>query len=210
MLGLPLLAAIVALGAPAAFLVLSVLPTGSTSLPEGWTLKQNRGAADFVFLRDGGMPALRLRSNRSSFGLERAMDVDPGEYPLLTWRWKVTQLPAGGDFRRSSRDDQAAQVLVAFADRRILAYIWDTSAPKGTMQSVLSLPLLHIYAIVCQSGPGEMNRWLNESRNLPQDYRRAYNRTPPHVRGIRIQINSQHTSSSAESYFSEITLRPAH
>lgn len=209
MLGLPSLAAIAALSAPAAFLVLSVLPTGSTSLPEGWTLKQNRGTADFIFLRDGEMPALRLRSNRSSFGLERAMDVDPEQYPLLTWRWKVTQLPTGGDFRRSSRDDQAAQVLVAFADRRVLTYIWDTSAPKGTMQSVMSLPLLHIYAIVCQSGREEMNRWINESRNLLHDYRRAYSRTPPHVRGIRIQINSQHTSTSAESYFSEISLRPA-
>ncbi len=191
-------------------MVLSVLPLGSSSLPQGWTLKQNRGAADFASLTDGGTHALRLRSNRSSFGLERAMDIDPQQYPLLTWRWKVTQLPVGGDFRHSSRDDQAAQVLVAFADRRILSYIWDTSAPKGTMQSVLSLPLLHIYAVVCRSGPTELNQWLSESRNLIEDYQRAYGRTAPHVRGIRIQINSQHTSSSAESYFSEIALRPAH
>lgn len=199
-----------ALASPPAFTVLSILPAGSSRLPDGWTLKQNRGTADFVSLSDGGTHALRLRSNRSSFGLERAMDVDPQQYPLLTWRWKVTHLPAGGDFRYSSRDDQAAQVLVAFADRRILAYIWDTSAPKGAMQSVMSLPLLHIYAIVCQSGSAELNRWMTETRNVVQDYQRAYNRTAPHVRGIRIQINSQHTASSAESYFSEIALRAAH
>ena len=53
--------------------------------------------------------------------------------PLLAWNWKVSELPAGGDFRHPLTDDQAAQVLVAFTDHRILTYIWDTSAPQGDL-----------------------------------------------------------------------------
>jgi hypothetical protein len=64
------------------------------------------------------------------------VDVDPAQMPYLTWSWKVAQLPGGGDFRKASTDDQAAQLLVAFTDRRVISYIWDTRAPKGAMESV--------------------------------------------------------------------------
>ena len=133
--------------------------------------------------------------------------MDVQEYPYLSWRWKVAKLPAGGDFRSPATDDQAAQVLVAFQDRRVLTYIWDTTAPKGTMLNGTSIPLVHIFAVVCQSGPEQLNRWLSESRNLAQDYDRAYGRKTPHVKGIRLQINSQHTGTSAESQFAEVTFR---
>jgi hypothetical protein len=71
------------------------------------------------------------------------------------------------------------------------------------------MPFLHIFAVVCRSGPAEMNQWLGESRNLVEDYQRAYGHTAPRVHGIRIQINSQHTGTAAESYFSEIALKAA-
>jgi hypothetical protein len=119
----------------------------------------------------------------------------------------VTELPAGGDFRRSSTDDQAAQVLVAFSDHRILTYIWDTTAPKGAWQSASSIPLVRIFALVCRSGVEELNHWAAESHNLVQDYQKAFDRAAPRVKGIRLQINSQHTGSSAESYFGEISFR---
>jgi hypothetical protein len=144
---------------------------------------------------------------KSSFALERGVDVDPYENRYLAWRWKVTSLPNGGDFRRSTTDDQAAQVLVAFADRRILTYIWDSTAPKGTMQNASSIPLLHIYAVVCESGAAETNRWVPEARDVAADYERAYGRVAPRVKGLRIQINSQHTGSVAESYFGEVVFR---
>jgi hypothetical protein len=146
---------------------------------------------------------------RSSFALEHAVDVDPYQLPFLTWKWKVAQLPAGGDFRHAGTDDQAAQVLVAFSDKRILTYIWDTSAPKGTMQSASNIPLVHIFAVVCESGAGDANRWILESRNLAADYAHAYGKTAPRVKGLRLQINSQHTGTVAESYFGEVAFRSA-
>ena len=142
-----------------------------------------------------------------SFALEHSVDVDPTQMPFLTWHWKVAQLPGGGDFRHASRDDQAAQVLVAFSDKHILTYIWDTNAPKGTMQHASNIPLVHIFAVVCQSGAAETNRWIAESRNIAADYERAYNRPAPRVKGLRLQINSQHTGTTAESYFGEVAFR---
>jgi hypothetical protein len=192
-----------------ALVILNATAAMPGRLPEGWQLKVNRGTPDITLIGESSGRVLRFKSRKSSFALERGVDVDVNQFPLLTWTWKVSELPAGGDFRRASSDDQAAQVLVAFADRRILTYIWDSSAPKGASQSASSIPLVHIFAVVCRSGREELNQWLPEAHDLAQDYRRAFDRPPARVKGIRLQINSQHTGSSAESYFGDISFRSA-
>jgi hypothetical protein len=175
--------------------------------PADWRVKVNHGRPQVNSCTDGNCRCVRLRSFDSSFALERETDVDPYKTRYLTWHWKVTQLPAGGDFRRPATDDQAAQVLVAFADRRVLSYIWDSTAPKGTMESSGSVPLVHIFVIVCESGTTEAGRWLREVRDVAADYERAYGKPAPHIKGLRLQINSQHTGNSAESYFEEVAFR---
>jgi hypothetical protein len=189
-----------------AFIVLNTSNWGTGRLPSDWQIKINHGRSDISVCSDGDS-CLHLKSNRSSFALEHRVDVDPSQMPYLTWKWKVAQLPAGGDFRHASTDDQAAQVLVAFDDKRILTYIWDSSAPKGTIQSASNIPLVRIYAVVCQSGAGEANKWITESRNIAADYERAYGKAAPRVKGLRLQINSQHTGTTAESYFGEVAFR---
>jgi hypothetical protein len=172
-----------------------------------WQVKVNRGHPDFDVCQDSAGPCLHLKSNAASFGLERKVDIVPTQMPYLTWRWKVTQLPAGGDFRHSTTDDQAAQILVAFEDNHVLTYIWDTSAPKGAAAQSAPFPFVHIFAYVCESGTGDLNRWTPESRNVAADYERAFGHPATHVKGLRLQINSQHTGTTAESYFGAVAFR---
>ena len=174
-----------------------------------WQVKVNHGRPEFGVCQDSSVPCLHLKSTSASYGLERKVDVQPARLPYLTWRWKVTQLPSGGDFRSSSTDDQAAQVLVGFTGHRVLTYIWDTTAPRGAMQTVRSFPLLHIFAIVCESGAGSANQWVSESRNVAADFVRAYGYPAPRIEGVRIQINSQHTGTTAESFFGDVAFRSA-
>jgi len=189
------------------FIVLSTLNWQPGRLPDGWQVKINHGAPEIATVKEGNANFLKLQSHNSSYGLERAVDVDPREAPYLTWKWRVTKLPVGGDFRYAKSDDEAAQVLVAFADRHILTYIWDTTAPQGTMESASSIPLVHIYAVVCRSGSADLNRWLTETHNLAGDYEKAYGHPATRVKGIRLQINTQHTGTSAESCFGEVAIR---
>ena len=172
-----------------------------------WQVKVNHGRPDFEVCQDSQVPCLHLRSAAASYALERKVDIRPAQMPYLTWRWKVTQLPPRGDFRHATTDDQAAQVLVAFEDNRVLTYIWDSTAPKGAAASSSSFPLVHIFAVVCESGAADANRWLSETRNVAADYSRAFGRQAPRVKGLRLQINSQHTGTVAESYFGEVAFR---
>lgn len=190
-----------------AVIVLNTAQWDLGRVPRDWQVKVNHGKPDISVCSDGDGSCLHLKSVKASFSLERGVDVNPTETPFLTWQWKVTQLPGGGDFRRAATDDQAAQLLVAFEDRKVLSYIWDTSAPKGAEQKAGFIPLIHVYAVVCQSGTAEANRWIAESRNVAADYQRAYGKPAPRVKGLRIQINSQHTGTVAESSFGEVAFR---
>jgi hypothetical protein len=202
-----LVSTLVAQTAPLAMVVLNTTGWGGGRIPSGWEIKVNHGKPVVSVCRDADTACLHLLSISSSFSLEKSVDVDPAKMPYLTWSWKVAQLPGGGDFRKASTDDQAAQLLVAFTDRRVISYIWDTRAPKGVMESVSSIPLLRIVAVVCESGAGQANQWIAESRNVAADYARAYGKPAPRVKGLRIQINSQHTGTVAESYFGEVAFR---
>jgi hypothetical protein len=194
--------------APLVFLVFDTKVAQPGHLPDGWRVKVIRGTPEANVVADAQGRALRLKSRSSSYSLERGVDVDPAQFPYLTWNWKVTDLPRGGDLRSSSTDDQAAQLIVAFNDRRILDYIWDSTAPKDIVQSASPLPFVHVFAFVCRSGPADLNRWITETRNVSDDFQRVFGHRPAqHIKGVRIQINSQHTGTSAESYFGDVAFR---
>lgn len=190
-----------------AFIVLNTAGWSVTKLPADWQVKVNHGKPEISVCTDRNDSCLHLKSVKASFGLEHGVDVDLVQLPFLTWHWKAAQLPSGGDFRHPATDDQVAQVLVAFDDRRIVSYVWDTTAPKGAEQRTTFIPLVHVFSVVCESGPAGANRWIAESRNVAADYERAYGRPAPHVKGLRLQINSQHTGTVAESYFGEVAFR---
>jgi hypothetical protein len=181
--------------------------TGKPAVPQGWELKVKSGKAEFNITKEDGIPALLLRSANSSFSLQGAADVDVKRYPLLTWKWKVTQLPKGGDFRKSHTDDQAAQLFLAFSKTRAIVYIWDASAPQGATEDTSPVPLMHVHVVVVRSGPAELGKWITETRNVYEDYKRLFGDEPPSVAGVRLQINSQHTKTSAESYFADVVFR---
>jgi hypothetical protein len=186
--------------------VLTDFPAALSSggIPAGWELKEKSGKEDFAVVREDNIAAARFRSANSSFSLQRETDVDLRRYPVLTWKWKVTKLPAGGDFRKSKTDDQAAQLFVVFSKTKAIVYIWDTTAPQGTERTTSPVPFMKVVVIVVRSGARDTGKWVTESRNVFEDYRNAFGSEPKPVRGMRLQINSQHTGTSAESYFADI------
>lgn len=178
-------------------------------IPEGWQLKERSGVANVTLVQDQGRHALHLQSSNTSFSLQRELKADLGEFPVLTWDWKVTKLPTGGDFRRAKTDDQAAQLFVAFNRTQSIVYLWDTSAPEGYTGAALAPPLMSIKVVVVRSRPDKTGRWLTETRNVYEDYQKLFGPCvkPPVVSGMRIQINTQHTKTSAESFFADVKFK---
>jgi len=179
----------------------------ASSVPAGWQVKEKSGKAAFAVVKDDGVAAVRLRSANTSFSLQKEVLVNLQQYPVLTWKWKVTKLPVGADFRKSDTDDQAAQLFLAFSKTRAIVYIWDTTAPEGTMGNAAGPFFMSIKSVVVRSGKNGTGSWLTESRNVYDDYRKLFGEEPGDIRGVRMQINSQHTGTSAESYFADVVFK---
>lgn len=188
-------------------------PLGRTGIPDGWS-GQNWGNPryDFTVVVEASDRVLRLRSRGDNSTISKEIKVDVKEYPLLVWRWKVMVLPAGGDCRRKATDDEAAQIYVSFPRfpttmrARIIGYVWDTSAPAGTIAKSESSAL--VTYVVVRSGAAELGRWLTEARNVYDDFKQIYGEAPTEpVGAVSVAIDSNDTRSSAESYIGTILFR---
>ena len=173
-------------------------------VPAGWELSEKSGKADLAVVKDEGVSAVRFRSAATSFSLQKKVKVALKEFPMLTWEWKVTALPVGGDFRKSETDDQAAQLFIAFSKTKAIVYVWSSTVQKGQMASTSPAPFMNVKVVVVQSGPEKLGKWVSERRNVYQDYKKLFGSKPPATSGIRLQINSQHTKTKAESYFANV------
>jgi Protein of unknown function (DUF3047) len=191
----------------------SKIEVGTRGVPPGWQ-KQNWGSPKYDFTVQSESPGrvLRMRSDDDSSTISKEISVDVKQFPVLQWRWKVIVLPKGGDARRKETDDEAAQLYVTFprfpsaVRSRIIAYIWDAQAPAGA--TFKSQKVGTVTFVVVRSGEAEVGRWLTETRNVYDDYKRIYGEEPAEpVGAVSISINSQNTHSRAESFFGEILFR---
>jgi Protein of unknown function (DUF3047) len=182
---------------------------GPGGIPEGWNLEKKTGNPEIEVEKSGDNAFVRFRCSNSSFGLKKSMNFELKDYPYLNWKWKVTRLPEKGDFLKKETDDQAAQVYVLFPrfpsqlNTEVVGYYWESQA-KNKGKEGDSSAWSKAKVIVLQAGTERLNQWVQEKRNVYEDYKKLFKKEPPKTGGISIYINTQHTQGEAESYFGPI------
>ena len=154
------------------------------------------------------------KSQKTSSGLFYLIKFSPKKYPYLSWRWKVDQFPSKSrenDRSRKSwieRDDYAVRFYVIFpamifTNTRCLEYVWSEDLPQGT---ILTSPFFkNIKLVVLESGKEKIGEWVEEERNIFEDYKAAFGRFPSGgVGAIALMTDSDNTQSSAEGGYSDI------
>ncbi len=92
--------------------------------------------------------------------------------------------------------------------KQVIAYIWDSTAPVGTTEKISPpIPFMAVHAVVVRSGDKKLGKWVTETRNVVEDYKKLFGSKVKEVQAIRIQINSQHTKSEAESYWRSVRFK---
>jgi len=191
----------------------SKTPVGQKGVPNGWRT-QSWGNPKYEFEVVGESPTrvLHLVSNGDSSTINKDIKIDCKDYSVLQWRWKLVELPKGGDARKKATDDQALQIYVTFprfpnaVRSRIIGYIWDTTAPAGTI--VKSQKTALVTYVVMRSGDADIGKWITETRNVCEDYKKIYGEEPEEkVEVLSIGIDSDDTRSRAECYVGEILFR---
>ena len=201
--------------------------------PDGWkplTFPKIPQHTTYSLVRDGDRVAVKATSQASSSGYTKEILIDPKEYPIIQWQWKVSNVLKAGDVATKDGDDYPARIYVTFqydsakvslfgkakyeAAKLIygrypplgaLNYIWESRAPVGT--AVPNPYTEQVHMIVVESGPTKLNTWLTEERNVYEDYKRAFGEEPPMISGIAIMTDTDNTGESAEAYYGDIVLK---
>lgn len=180
---------------------------------------------DLVRSPDDSTVVLQAVSNGGASGLIRRQRIDPQAYPVLRWRWRVSNVLDKGNARTKDGDDYAARIYVTFDHRlgfggrlkrramkaigyddipsRALNYVWASTVetghvfPSAYTDWVMMMPL--------QSGPERAGEWMVQERNVVEDYRRAFGEDPPAITGVAIMTDTDNTGESATAYYGDIT-----
>jgi hypothetical protein len=201
-------------------------------MPDGWkplTFKKIPKQTRYELVKDGESVVVKAMSDASASGLTKEVRVDPKDYPIIRWRWKVDNLLRRSDVNRKNGDDYPARIYVTFeydpekiglskkliykAGRAIfgdipigaLNYIWETKTPIGTI--VENAYTNFAQMIVIESGPQKVGTWVDEERNIYEDYIRAFGEEPPMINGVAIMTDTDNTKEQATAYYGDIVFQ---
>jgi hypothetical protein len=198
--------------------------------PLGWeplTFRRVARPTRYTLQRDADRWVLRAESEAGASGLYRPVVLDPAVYRVLTWRWRIDNLVRGSDPRHRAGDDYPARVYVAFRidparatlreraqygayrliygrypPRVALNYVWTTAVPEGTVLDSAYTDRAKI--IVVRSGPDQVGRWVTETRDVYEDYRRVVGGAPPLIEGVALMTDTDDTGERAVAYYADI------
>ncbi len=201
--------------------------------PNGWkplTFPKIPQHTTYRLVKDGDRVAVKADSRASSSGLTIETLIDPKEYPIIQWQWKVSNILKAGDVSKKDGDDYPARLYVTFqydsqkvglfgkakyeAAKLIygrypplgaINYIWESRAPVGT--AVPNPYTDQVHMIVVESGPAKRDIWITEERNVYEDYKQAFGQEPPMISGVAIMTDTDNTGESAVAYYGDIVLK---
>lgn len=203
-------------------------------LPDGWkplTFKKVPKLTTYELVKDGEVVVVKAVSEASASGLTKAVSIDPREYPIVRWKWKVENLLKRSDVGRKEGDDYPARLYITFeydpnrvslgrklkfkAGQAIfgdipvaaLNYIWETRTPVGTI--VENAYTDSAKMIVVESGPQKLGTWVDEERNIYEDYKKAFGEEPPMINGVAIMSDTDNTKERVTAYYGDIVFERA-
>ncbi len=228
-----LLVGVVALAAPDQFVIGNFsADINSGTMPEGWkplVFKDIDTPSQYRHLVVDGLGIIEARSENGASGLTRELNIDPNQFSVITWQWKVSGVLQKGDVSKKSGDDYPARIYITFAydpDKvgfwekvkfnaikliygeyppiNAINYIWANKAKVGLM--VPNPYTDRVKMFVVESGPGRAGQWIDEKRNIVDDYRLAFNEDPPEISGIAIMTDTDNTGETVTAWYGDIIM----
>ncbi|MDF1591505.1 MAG: DUF3047 domain-containing protein [Desulfobacterales bacterium] len=204
--------------------------TAEDALPLHWEIFSFKGIQRHTIYRlveENGMVVLKADADASASGLMRKIRIDPKEYPIIQWRWKVANVLKKGNVYQKDGDDYPARIYVVFEydpsrlsfSERIqykvakklygeyppsatINYIWASSAPKGLF--VPNPYTERAMMVVIEIGEKHSGTWISERRNIYEDFLKSFNSEPPMISSVAIMTDTDNTGESATAYYGNI------
>jgi Protein of unknown function (DUF3047) len=204
------------------------------AIPDGWkplTFKKIPKLTSYEVVKDGGVTVVKAVSEASASGLSKPVLIDPKEFPIVRWRWKIDNVLQGSDVALKEGDDFPARLYITFqydpdkvsfgkklkfkagqalfGDIPIAAlnYIWETKTPVGMIVDNAYTDFAKM--VVVESGTQKVGVWIDEERNIYEDYKKAFGEEPPMIKGVAIMSDTDNTKERATAYYGDIIFKKA-
>ena len=198
-------------------------------LPDGWnplTFKKIPKQTTYELVKDGERVVVKATSDASASGLTKEVRIDPKEFPIVRWQWKIDNLLKNSDATRKDGDDYPARLYITFeydpdkvsfgkklkykagqvlfGDIPIgaISYVWERKAPVGAIIDNAYTDFVKM--VVVESGPQKVGLWIDESRNIYEDYLKAFGEEPPSINGVAIMSDTDNTKERVTAYYGDI------
>ena len=197
-------------------------------------VNKNKAQTRYTLVNDEGVTVLRADANNSVSGLSRTVKINPAEFPILKWRWKISNVLKNSDLKTKQGDDFPARIYVMFdypleklpfgertklrlaralydpnLPAATLCYVWDGKAPAGTIAPSAYTSLVR--TLVVESGGERVNRWLDVERNIAADFRAAFGDSfgneAPTITAVAVATDTDNTGESATAYYGDISFQ---
>lgn len=204
-------------------------PGGMPSEWEPLIILRTKKLTDYRLAADRGRTVLHAKAASASSGLMQHVSVDPSERPWISWQWKVDKLIKSADNTQRATEDSPVRIVLGFdgdkeslpfADQIMfetaklltgrdvpyatLMYIWENKAPVGTV--IANSRSGRIQKVVAASGPDGVGKWREFTRNIVEDYERAFGEKPGKLIGVGVLTDTDNTGETAEAWYGDIRL----
>jgi len=165
-----------------------------------------------------GKGIIKAESLGSRSSLFKKVGEKEKDFPVLAWKWKVSNVVRSAIETKKDRFDAAARLMVVFgkggpfsvAEGREpsgskIEYIWASRLPKGHVFDHPGEKNCKVFAL--ESGEGKARVWVYEARNIMDDYRRAFGTEPPGVLAIGIQTDTDQSNERVTAFYTEPVFR---
>ena len=230
--------AVLAAAAPAAAQQAPEIPKFSSAQPggspPGWQhlqLASFKNNTEYRLVNDEGAVVLRASSHNAASYLGLTTSFDPHRFPTLSWRWKIVQGIPDADTNDRRKEDAPARLMVSFdgdasklplkdrvassAAKSIsgqalpfaeLMYVWGGKVAAGSITTSAHTSRIKMIAVAADDAG--IGRWQSYTRNLVEDYKRAFGEDPGNVTAIELMTDTDNTGGSAEALYGDISVAP--
>jgi ABC-type transporter MlaC component len=153
-------------------------------LPVGWKWKDKDDdkRKPYRVDQEGDNKYLAARDEGESVIIAKDLKWDLREFPYVSFRWRVHEIPEGADERLHDKVDSAAGIY--FVYRRVLGlvpesvkYVWSSTLPVGSamQRSGLGKP----WMVVVDSGKDRLGEWRTYVFDFAAAYKDTFGGLPP-------------------------------
>jgi hypothetical protein len=184
---------------------------------KGWWMVSYFAVAPTQYSK-AGKGIIKAESLGSRSSLYREVGEKEKDFPVLSWRWKISNVVRSAIETKKDRFDAAARLIAVFGrDKGFkvmegtepsglrIEYIWASHLPKG---HILDHPgEKNCKVFVLESGEKKAGEWIFEKRNLHTDYKKAFGTEPGGLLAIGIQTDTDHSNEMVTAYYSDPILK---